>query len=302
MTRARGVILAVVVVVAGASACSPGSGDDNVGGAPAPVDDGATYPVAQVRRTTLDVRYTLDAVTAGGSRVSLLPSPQFALEGPVVSEGQGVSAGQAVGAMVVRPAVRAALEGAGTTGASASTLASLQAQEGPVVAPVAGSFASGDSEAWIDAPGMDVTAPLTPIQYLRFLSMRFEATAAVETLTGPRTVGCRALWSVPVEEATPEVAATLHCRVGPDVQTAPAMRSTVTITADSPPDVLVAPNLSIGYDAGTDGYFVVVEDGGSTRKVAVEVGVTDGVSRVVSGDLRAGQVLVPPDDAPSSAP
>lgn len=141
-------------------------------------------------------------------------------------------------------------------------------------------------------PGVDVVATISPIQYLRFLSTTFEGTARVETIGGPRQVECLALWARTVDDATADAAAELSCRLPPQVETAPGLRAEVTITSTPLEDVLVVPNVFIGYDAHADQYFVQIARAAGPVRVPVQVGLTDGVVRVVTGDLAAGDQLV----------
>lgn len=294
-----GVLAALVTGVLLLAACSHDASDHDrpvspTEGAHANGDSQAD-PAATIRRSTLELQYTLDAVTAQGSQIALVPSSQFVFTPSGTASGQPVRAGQRIGRLAITDVVQDSLTaGQDPSGANASALASLQAQEGPVVAPVSGTLLLSDDGAAIRAGGMDVTAALTPIQYLRFLSMPFSGSVQVETLTGPRKVGCLALWSVPVKEASPDAAATLHCRLGAEVETAAAMRATVTISATPQKNVLVAPNLFIGYDTKADQYYVLVGDGSQPRRVPVQVGVTDGVARVIRGEVEEGQQLVLP--------
>ncbi|WP_183407932.1 hypothetical protein [Nocardioides marmoriginsengisoli] len=289
MTQRLGA-LGVLVVLAFMSGCaSTTRSDDGPGSADS--ESPATAPPT-IRRADLKLEYTLDAVTARSDRIAIVTNDQLRFVPRGGPDQRTVQAGTPVGRLVVSQAARDALSAPGAGGA-ASRLAGLEAQQREVRAPVdAVLHASGRAPSFA-APGLDVVAALTPIQYLRYLSMPFSGTAQVETVLGPTTVRCAALWSTPVE-ATNESAAALHCRLPAGVQTAPGLRSTVTMRSTELKDVLLAPNLSIGYDERTDRYSVSVIRDGDVVRVPVEVGVTDGVVRVIRGAVRAGDQLAPP--------
>lgn len=284
--------LVLALALSGCSAGGPGPteqpGSTTAGSSP---EAGAGIAV---RRGDLVLKYTLDASTAAGSRIRLVPNDRLRFVPGAASGSRRVTEGERLGVLRVRRSVLAALAAAGT-GASASTEASLRSQERSLVAPVDGFLRQASSGPTLEAPGLDVVAVLSPVQYLRYLSLPFEGSARVETVLGPMTVRCSALWSIPAAEATNDAAASLHCRLPAQIETAPGLRSTVTIASATVKDALLVPNLCIGYDASADQYFVTTVGGGRTRRTPVQVGPSDGVVRVVRGDLRAGDLLAPAD-------
>ncbi len=244
----------------------------------------------------MTLRYTLDAVTVGSTEIVVTPSDKFVLRADNSLLGGAVAAGQRIGTATVRDDVARALRSGDDPGQiNATTLANLAAREGPVTAPASGILRAVGSTAVIESSGIDVVAELSPIQYLRFLSMEFEGQAQVETVLGPRRVRCDALWISPSTGDMSESASTLRCRLPSHVETAPGLRSTLTVAAEAVTDVLLAPNMFIGYDSEADHYFLRVERAGEFVSVPVGVGPTDGVVRVISGDVAADDRLALPD-------
>lgn len=293
--QAAGVLVALMLLVA-CSAGVPGPSEEATSNGAEDVP-GAGENVT-VRRADLSLNYTLDATTAEGSRIGLVPNDRLELVPASRQVDRRVRQGELLGRLRVKQSVLASLAALGS-GAAASERASLRSQERSLVAPVDGSVHGSGSDPTIEAPGIDVVATLSPIQYLRYLSLPFEASAHVETVLGPVTVRCLALWSTPSVEATNEAAASLHCRLPGHVETAPGLRSTLEITSTTVKDALLVPNLYIGYDEAADQYFVTTTQRGTDRRVLVQVGPSDGVVRVVRGDLQPGDVLARADGGDS---
>ena len=227
-------------------------------------------------------------------RVGLVPNAplRFVPSGGRAA-GDRVTHGQRIGSLRVTDAAVEELASAPGDGA-ASALASLRAQERGVAAPVDGTLRLADGAASIEAPGIDVVATLSPIQYLRYLSLPFAGTAQVETVLGPTVVRCAALWSVPSAQASNDAAAELHCRLPSYVETAPGLRSTITTTSRPVEHALLVPNLFIGYDEESGRSYVEVAQGQATRRVFIRVGPSDGVVRVVHGEIEVGDRLSRP--------
>ena len=290
LRRRWGFAVLAMSLLSACSAGSPGPADQAEQGAAQP---DAVADTVTVRRGDLRLEYTLDASTAGGTRVGLVPNARLRFvpaDGPAPRQ---VRRGQRIGALRVTPAAMAALTTATGEGA-ASALANLRAQQRDVDAPIDGTLRQDGDAASIEAAGIDAVASLSPIQYLRYLSVPFSGTAHVETVLGPATVRCAALWSVPTAEASNDTAAELHCRLPSYVETAPGLRSTITVTSRTVKDALLVPNLYVGYDEQAEKYFLELARGQSTQRVFVHVGPSDGVVRVVRGEVAAGDRLARP--------
>ena len=253
--------------------------------------------MAIVRRVDLQVRYVLEGVSQESSVVEVLWNPQLAFV-PSLQAGEAggeVRAGEALGRSEITPDLLRTLKlGARTSSIDASELAQLRSLEGRVVAPVDGVLALEGERPVIRAPGIDVVTRLLPLQYLRYRSIPFSGRASIETVIGQRSVPCAALW-VRISDA--EAPYELHCRLPAYVETAAGLRARIVLTSRTYRDVVVVPNLSVGYDPKHDGYYVNVVDNDGVRKVPITVGITDGVVRVVTSELPVGATLAPPSDA-----
>lgn len=183
---------------------------------------------------------------------------------------------------------------------------------GDVRAQVSGRLTQGPQGAVIEQRGYDVVIPVSPLQELRYRGMRYHGTAAVETVYGPTSVPCVALWleretapAPPVqgEEVTVDPAALatgrLHCRLPSYIETATGLRAKLTTTSEVIENALLVPASAISHDPETQSAFVRVKTDESHRRVDVVTGATDGVVQVVVGDLRAGDELVPATDSGS---
>lgn len=142
---------------------------------------------------------------------------------------------------------------------------------------------------------IDVAATLTPIQYLRFISRPFTGKATVETVMGQRQFACKSLLADQADATEGEAVATLRCRIPAAAETVQGLRARLSITSDTVKNVLVVPNLFIGYDEQRNGYYVNLAKG---DKTAVEVGVTDGVVRVITAGVNEDDILAPIAAAP----
>ena len=258
-----------------------------------PPTTGAPGPGAVVRRVDLRVRYVLDGVSRESAEVQVLPNPAFAFV-PAVRPGARVSAGDELGRTRISLEIRRALvAGAATSSIDAAELAQLRSLRGRLPAPVDGVFMLWDGVPAIRAPGIDAVASLLPIQYLRLRSIPFSGRASIETIIGQRSVPCTAVW---VQIASGDPPYELHCRLPGYVETAAGLRARITLTSKVYRDVVVVPNIYVGYDRKADGYYVTILENGRQRRVPIMVGITDGVVRVVTSDLPVGAPLVPPSD------
>lgn len=140
------------------------------------------------------------------------------------------------------------------------------------------------------APGLDVVAPLLPIQYLRYLTLKFRGRATIETIIGQRQVPCAALWVQPAGQSGGE----LHCRLPSFVVTAPGFKAQVMVKSILFRNVVVVPNIYIAYARAIDGMYVIVKEAGRDRRIPITTGVTDGVVSVVTSRVPVGATLVAP--------
>ena len=264
--------------------------------------DGESTPAFEevvVRRGDFQVVLNLDGVVQQGSEVGLMARESLELVGHL--GGAEVEAGQVVGTVRIVPEVKDRLSRS-DTGPDRSRLAELEFIAGrEVVAPVAGQVHDTPQGVMLSSTGLDVRVPLSPLQQLRLRNLDLEAMATVETTVGQRRFSCDATWSpavVPPPRDSASVAeggdvdagGELFCRLPPQAETAPGLRATLEVRSRPLSDVLLIPNIFIGYEL--DEYTVVVEtrDGVSTE--LVDVGPTDGVVRVVLSDLPEGATLV----------
>lgn len=245
-----------------------------------------------VRRTNLKLEFTLDAATAGGSAIRLSPHPRLKFRPNRDLVDQIVRSGESIGTLEPVNGDGTAEDAKAGTGVTA-----IGSLAGSVEAPTRGRLVRADANFAIEAEGLDVRASLSPIQYLRYLSMPFRGTAHVESVLGPTSEACTAMWLELVDSPSNEAAAVLTCRLPSHVQSAPGLRATLTITSDEVRDVLVAPNRSIGYDETTNSYYVVLTRGDGLARAPVAVGATDGVVRVIEGDVSDGATLGDPADS-----
>ena len=219
---------------------------------------------------------------------------------PSVALDSAVAKGQAVGEAAVAPDIREALEaGAENSSIDRSRLEQLFALEGPLTAPVGGVLAVEDDLPVVRSPGINVVVDLTPLQELRYQSIAFTGRAVIETVIGERNVPCLAVWVKKTEILEPDPfsprgASELHCRIPSHIETAPGLRAQVRLASQLVEDAVVVPNIYIGYDETTDGYYLNIFDDGATSRLPVVVGVTDGVVRVITTPVLIGAELALP--------
>jgi len=92
----------------------------------------------------------------------------------------------------------------------------------------------------------------------------------------------------------------LAARMETDAKPLPGMNASVTIIVDQAQDVLLVPAQAIQ----TEGFRSVVEvqnDDGSTEKVVVQTGLTDGINTEITEGLEEGQTIIIPVRAATSA-
>jgi multidrug efflux pump subunit AcrA (membrane-fusion protein) len=85
----------------------------------------------------------------------------------------------------------------------------------------------------------------------------------------------------------------VHCRLPDDVESVPGLPVTLTLSSPELKDIVSLPAIYVGLDAGGANYVVQVKDGTGWVERPVEVGVTDGVRRVIVSGLRPGDVVRP---------
>lgn len=281
---------AVLLVICGCT--SPG----RVAVSPKGTGSPATQPQAVIRRTDFQITYVLQGESETGAVVDLMSDPQLAFV-PEVPTGSKVAQGRRVGRAIVDPGVQAALQaGARASSLDRGELTQLRVLQGPVAAAVSGVFSIVAGRPVIQDPGVDVVVGLLPIQYLRYQSIPFSGQASIETLVGNRQVPCAAVWvqSAGSSSAGSDAPYELHCRLPGFVETAAGLTAQVTLHSTLYRNVVVVPNIYVGYDQATDGYFINVIAGGKKEKLPITVGVTDGVVRVVTSSVPVGAVLVLP--------
>lgn len=272
------------------------SGDDQPA-TPAAVPGAATpSPAADtaltVQPSVFEVAYRLDGIVASSSAVGIdvPPGTQFT---PSVTSGTEVAEGGRVGSLEVVETADGTP--GGTVEESQRTLA--MARSGEVTAPVAGTVQVGGGAARVETAGLDVVVTLQPLQELRYRALALSGTATVETVLGQRQSACMAVWleALPTAGEDPESAATsaVHCRLAPDVETAAGLPAVLTLTSSRQADVIAVPLIYIGLDATGHNYIARVREGSTVVDRTVVVGVTDGVRRLITEGLKAGDVLTP---------
>lgn len=275
--------------------CGPSTGTVPTSSASNTAPSGDDEPVGRLERRDFRMSYRLDGVTVDSDRLLLDVRDGLELT-PVdgMSEGTVVAEGTVVGTTRVEPGRVDALEqDAQRSSMDAATLAALRAFEGEVVARATGRLDLASSPPAIVAPGIDVTAPLTPLQGLRYASTRFDGTATVETVVGQRRVPCTSVWVASTSGAE-RTERTLHCRLPARAETTAGIRAQISLTSATVPDALVVPLLFLEYDETTDGYVIHVQQDDGVTTFPVVAGPTDGVVRVVTTDAPVGSVLVAP--------
>jgi hypothetical protein len=253
---------------------------------------------ATVQQRDFQIAYRLEAQTVRSEAVPL-PLPEGFVWAELPEPGSQVYDGDLVGTIELEREFHETLaRSAETNRVDAARLDRLGSMSTEIVAPVSGPLIVTGDQVAIGVSGIDLVVPLTGIQVLRLRSTEPLGQASVETVAGQRTVGCRHLW---VEDARGdsgsegESPAHLRCRLGPTVETAAGLRAGLQVTSPTVEDALVVPNAMLGL--ADDGYVVWVREDDRVREVPVDVGVSDGVVRVVTGDLGVGMDLVDPSEA-----
>lgn len=158
-------------------------------------------------------------------------------------------------------------------------------------APTDGVLVRLESGALAITTGRVVQAELRPLQLLRLRSGALSGTAQIETVTGLRVVPCQEIdvtegagkLGAPAEEtADAEVAGVVSCSVGEGVETVDGLNAVLEVTVSLGEDVLVVPSSAIGHD-DTGAAFIRRRAGGEVEPVAVSLGASDGVLRIVEG-------------------
>lgn len=249
-----------------------------------------------VARRDFSVTFKLDGSTRAGTAVllderagvTLVPAGKLPRQ---VTRGETIGRYEPVKATATTPSDRSLAQ-------LAQTLA------GPVTASGDGVFRARAGRYEVASEGLDVAVPLTPVQALRYRSMPFTGTASTESLVGRTTTPCEGLW---LSAAAPQAAGgasdsgaaaveQLNCRLSARVESAPGLRAQLTLTSVLQKGVLTVPVLGLAYDDKTGTNYVTVS-GPQPRRVPVTLGATDGVARVISGDVREGDVI---EEAPTS--
>jgi multidrug efflux pump subunit AcrA (membrane-fusion protein) len=257
-------------------------------------DESAASGEFRVKKTRFQVTYRLDAATAEGSAIGI-DVPFGTRLVPSVESGQRVKPGQVLGRIEL---VGGLSDAEGTVEQSRDLLRARSV--GPVLAEVGGVARISGSAVWVESSGIDVVVGLKPLQELRYRGMAFSGSASVETVLGQQAVPCMAVWlsrskSDPDPEANSGAElASVHCRLGENVETAPGLSAVLVLASPAQNDVVTVPIIYIGLDAGGENYVARVRQGdGSYSERPVIVGATDGVRRVVLSGLEPGDVLAP---------
>jgi hypothetical protein len=171
----------------------------------------------------------------------------------------------------------------------------------PITAPLSGLARLTPSSARVESPGLDVVVPLKPLQELRYRGMNLTGEATVETVLGQRDSACVAVWieqtasAIKSDSAEVDAAGSsaVHCRLAADLETAAGLPAVLTLTSQRQTDIIAVPLIYIGLDKTGENYVARVRQGGSSVERPIVVGSTDGVRRVVTEGLAAGDVIVP---------
>lgn len=307
--RIRGCIACLLVAALAACSPAPSSAGPSSGtdASPQPTLGAPSGASVTVRRTDFQVVYRLEGVSEVSDVVGLSSNRQLVVV-PSLPNQSTVEAGQTVGTIRVAPDVAAALTASeGSSRIDKGRLAQLRSLAGPVVAPVSGLLRVTPGSTVVEAPGIDVVVGLTPLQDLRYQSLQFSGRAVIETVVGQREVPCEAVWIARPEVSqtqadnstdVADVASDLHCRLPRYVETAPRLRARVVLESEHHRDAVVVPNVYVGYDPASDGYYITVMRDGRRSTVDVTVGPTDGVVRVITSPAPVGAVLVPIEQTP----
>lgn len=249
---------------------------------------------AVVRQDDFSITYNLEGITESSESVPI-QIPNRAVLNLEIAEGEPVSPGQLIGESLLPEDIREELrEASSNSRINSWNLSLLESSLGPVTAPIGGVFTESQGEASIVSSGLDVVVDLTPIQALRLSALPFSGEATVETIAGPRSADCAAIWIEGWESGTPR----LHCRLPSYIETVAGLRSSLVIQSTVLEDVLLVPVLYVGFNKEEDAYVVYLEDsnGSGVQAVLVDLGPSDGAVRVVYSDLPVGATLVQPDE------
>ena len=248
----------------------------------------------RVRQGELVSRLTLSGAVEQSDQIDVLPGPHFALDG--ASPDRAVAKGETLGEVKLDDETAAALAASGAD-IDKARLEKLRMAEGTLKAPTSGQFKAKPRPHLITA-GSDAVAPLAPLQRLRLESDDFTARASVETVTGVRDVECLATWIADDDASDGEPSAgQVRCRLPHHIETAAGLRVTIFLTGAPLSDVVLVPNIYVGYDKDADTYVVTIIEDSSPRTVPVTVGATDGVMRAILTELPVGAQLVLPASA-----
>ena len=269
------------VTVAGCTQGTPPSVTASAGPAAAVTTERYT-----VRPRTVTITYTLDGKSVTSSAVGL-ESPPNTIRTLTVRNNETVTAGQVVATYKPDPDTVATLRDASASSTvAASQLFALLQRSGTLRAPTSGAVRVTAVNIEIRSLGLDAVVVLTPLQGLRFAGMPFIASATIETVFGSRTFTCSTLWRQHDNDGM-----TLHCRIPADVETAAGLPLTMVLSSIPTKGVVAVPAMYVGIDKSGQNYLVnvVTARGTETRKVVV--GPTDGVLRIITSGLRAGDVV-----------
>ena len=290
MRRTVAIVVTVGLLAGSLSACTKDAGvsvEPNLGAASSG-DHIPDFGIVKVRRGDLAITLSLDGAVEASPRIRLAPSDAFTIDAKMTAGA--VSRGRVIGKRIVAPELAEQLAESDSS-IDRARLSQLRSGEGSVSAPVRGTLSKDGLS--LEAPGLDVVAALTPLQYLRFTSGVFTGRAEVESVTGVRTVQCEALWlsETVIDEGAEQG---LRCRVPGHIETAPGLRASLTLMSATVPDATLVPNLYLTYDEDAQTYEVKLRENGVIRTVPVEVGMSDGVLRAIESPLPEGAELVLP--------
>ncbi|WP_148076660.1 hypothetical protein [Cellulomonas sp. PhB150] len=259
--------------------------------------DPESSETAEVRVVDFQMTYQLDGKSVSSEAVGLLSDPNLELK-DAPADGTSVDEGDMLGRLRASPEVLSALDtGSRRSRLDAQDAARLRSLARPLKSPVAGIFKQRGGQYVVANTGVDVVIQLSPIQELRYRSTPFEGRATIETVVGVRTVKCDAIWidttaSTGGADDDGGGGHALHCRLPRQTETTAGLRAQLELKSVVIPEATVVPNITLSYDSGSDGYFVTLEDAEGRHEVAVDVGPTDGVVRVITSKLPAGAAIL----------
>lgn len=272
--------------------CERGVDRQYEGGAPANNVEGESVATSdtlpQVKEDDFSINFVLEAQTnpSTGVPIRLPEGLEWSEQLPVDSR---VASGDELGVSAVAPSIAASLN-ASPNSVDKARLAELNGTVGPIIAPIDGTIgASGDTIAILDE-GMDAIAQITGMQALRLSSLPIAGTATLETTLGQRSVDCSAVWLSEPSGESAETGYSLHCRIPSYVEVPAFIRATVQVDSEVVEDAKLVPSVAIGVS--DTGHFVcLLDDAGAPRLAEVQLGPSDGVTRVVTSELATGAEL-----------